>query len=267
LGFAGRSRVVRAAFVLCLIAGPVSALEIPKAPDGRIHDAADLLSAGAERRLEDEILAFEAKTSNQIAVATFPSLEEESLEDFSIRLAEAWQPGDRERSNGVILLVFVDERRVRIEVGYGLEGALPDALAGRIIRAELAPEFRAGRYDQGIVRAVRAVMAATQGEYAAKPAAGHKVSPAPVFIALALFCLFVILAARSHRSREYRGRGVFVPGPFGGWTSSRGPLGGGFWGGGLGGLGGRRGGFGGGGFGGGGFGGGSFGGGGASGSW
>jgi len=245
-----------------LLAGSVSALEIPKAPEGRIHDAADLLSPATERALEDEILAFEEKTSNQIAVATFPSLEEESLEDFSIRLAEAWQPGDRERSNGVILLVFVEERRVRIEVGYGLEGALPDALAGRIIRSELAPEFRAGRTDQGIVRAVRAIIAATQGEYTAKPTAGHKVPPGPVLIALVLFFLFMILAARSHGSREYRGRGVYVPGPFGGWTRSRGPLGGGFWGGGFGGGGGR-----GGGFGGGGFGGGSFGGGGASGSW
>jgi uncharacterized protein len=253
-------------FVTILAVGAIDtrALEVPPPPDGRIHDGAGLLDAAAEAGLEEEIFAFEEQTSNQIAVATFPSLDGESLEDFSIRLAESWQPGDEERSNGVILLVFRDDRRVRIEVGYGLEGALPDALAGRIIRTELAPAFRQSRYADGITNTVRAIMAATRGEYEGKAPAGERIGSIPAVFLILFILLIMTTAARARRSREYRRGGVFVPGPLGGWTrSGRGPFDGGFFGGWSGGGGGRRGG----GFGGGGFGGGSFGGGGASGSW
>lgn len=197
----------------------------------------------------DSILRFERATSNQIAVAIFRSLEGESLEDFTIQLAEAWRPGQAERDNGVILAIFVSDRKVRIEVGYGLEGALPDAVARRIIRNEITPAFRAGDYDRGVTAAVSAIMAATRGEYEGIDRRDGGEPPSIVFI-LFVFLFFVlpILLRRAGGGRNVTGRGVFLGGPF---------FGGG-------GRGGRSGGFGGG-FGG--FGGGSFGGGGASGGW
>lgn len=94
-----------------------------------------------------------------MVVAIFPSLEGENLEDVSIRLAERWRVGQKSLDNGVILVVFVKDRKVRLEVGYGLEGAVPDAIAGQIIRESLAPAFREGRYATGLERAVTAVFA------------------------------------------------------------------------------------------------------------
>jgi len=101
----------------------------------------------------------ERATGAQMVIAIFPSLEGESLEDFSIRLAERWRVGDKKLDNGVILLVFVQERRIRLEVGYGLEPVLPDAVASQIIREQIGPRFREGRWADGLTAAVDAVFA------------------------------------------------------------------------------------------------------------
>jgi uncharacterized protein len=101
----------------------------------------------------------ERATGAQVVVAVFPSLDGESLEDFSIRLAEKWRVGRKALDDGAIILVFVADRKVRIEVGYGLEGAVPDIVAGRIIRESIAPRFREGRYDAGLEAAARAIYA------------------------------------------------------------------------------------------------------------
>lgn len=146
-----------------------SALEIPKIPEGYVSDYARLLSPTAKARLENKLQTFEQKTSNQIIVAIFPSLEGEVLEDFSIRLAETWKIGQKEKDNGVILLIFKNDRKVRIEVGYGLEGALPDATSKRIIENEIVPRFREGRFDEGIESGVDAILAAAKGEYQGTP--------------------------------------------------------------------------------------------------
>src|SRR4029434_7530579 len=98
-------------------------------------------------------------------VAIFPSLEGESLEDFSIRLATAWKVGRKGKDNGVLLLIFKDDRAIRIEAGYGLEGALPDAVSKSIIETKIIPEFRRGDFHAGIFSGVDAIMAATKGEY------------------------------------------------------------------------------------------------------
>lgn len=141
------------------------ALDIPSRPDGYVTDKADILSPEAQARVESVLRQYEDRTSNQVIVATFPSLEGESLEDYSIRLAERWKPGQQDRNNGVILLIFRDDRQIRIEVGYGLEGALPDVLAGRIIQEEIAPRFRDGRYEEGVLHGLQAILQAISGEY------------------------------------------------------------------------------------------------------
>ncbi len=143
----------------------VSALDIPKQPEGYVSDYANLLSDSTRSQLEQSLKDFEEKTGNQVLVATFPGLQGDSLESYSIRLAEAWKPGQKRKDNGVILLIFKEDRKGRIEVGYGLEGVLTDALCKLIIENEIAPRFRAGDYDGGIEQAVQAIFSATRGEY------------------------------------------------------------------------------------------------------
>ncbi len=207
----------------------------------------------------------EQATGAQVVVAVFPSLEGESLEDFSIRLAERWRIGRKDLDDGAILLVFVQDRKVRIEVGYGLEGAIPDAEASRIIRESIAPRFREGRYDAGLEAAARAIYAKVDrtapAARAGKPRGRATGFPSwgvlGFFAILAVIALMLMREAATTRgvSRGWtagrRGWGVppviFFP-PFGGGR-------GGWGGGGGGGFGGFSGG------------GGTFGGGGASGDW
>ncbi|MBI3616393.1 MAG: TPM domain-containing protein [Candidatus Omnitrophica bacterium] len=155
---------------LSLFSAPsLFALDIPKRPEGYVSDYAKLLSGSARARLEQALRDFEDRTGNQVLVAVFPRLEGNALEDYSIRLAEAWKPGQKGKDNGVILLVFKEDRKVRIEVGYGLEGVLTDALCKGIIENEMVPRFRAGDYDGGIERGVTAILSAAQGEYRSSP--------------------------------------------------------------------------------------------------
>lgn len=151
-------------FAAFTLTSPLFALEVPARPDGYVTDKAGMLSAEARSKLEFVLRSYEAQTTNQVVVATFPSLEGDSLEDFSIRLAEAWKVGQKDKDNGVIFLIFKDDRKMRIEVGYGLEGALPDALAGQIITA-IQPDFRQGHYEQGILKGVALIIQATKGEF------------------------------------------------------------------------------------------------------
>jgi uncharacterized protein len=235
------------------------ALEVPDRPLGRVSDYAGLLSLEAAARIESLIAAHEDTSSDQIAVAIFPSLEDESLEDFSIRLAEKWQIGSREHDNGVILLIFPEDRQMRIEVGYGLEGRLTDALASRVLRQIIAPRFRAGDYDGGVERAVAAIIDIVEGEYTAEPEP-EAPGTGPVMQLILIIVILAFMFGILPRLLSMMGRGVTGTGN--GWyRSGRG----GYWGGGFGGGGFGGGGGGGGGWGGGG--GGSFGGGGASGGW
>jgi hypothetical protein len=143
-----------------------------------VNDYARLLSPDAQQRLEQRLAERERATGAQMVVAIFPSLEGENLEDFGIRVAERWRVGDKRLDNGVILLVFVQERRVRMEVGYGLEPVLPDAVAAQIIAGSIAPRFREQRYAAGLEAAVDAVYARvdTRGVPPA-PRQGLRVSP------------------------------------------------------------------------------------------
>jgi uncharacterized protein len=158
-------RCLLLAMALFLAAGPaLSALDVP-ALTGRVNDYADMISASAEQSIAQKLEGLEASDSTQVVVLTIPSLEGEDIEGFSIRVAEAWKIGTAEHDNGVILLAARDDRAVRIEVGYGLEGKLTDLLSGRIIREIILPNFKAGRFDEGFQQAVDAIVAAVHGEY------------------------------------------------------------------------------------------------------
>ena len=145
--------------------------QIPENPDGYVTDRAGLLSSSARANLEAILQSFESQTSNQVVVATFPSMEDGSLEDISVRLAQQWKIGQKARNNGVLFLIFKNDRAMRIEVGYGLEGVLTDALSAQIVRNEVTPYFRAGEFEKGILSGVRAILSATKGEYQADAAA------------------------------------------------------------------------------------------------
>ncbi len=169
------------------------ALSIPDKPSSYVNDYAGLLSEGTRQNLEQTLYNFEQQTSNQVVVAIFPSLEGGSLEDFSIHLAEKWKIGTKGHDNGVILLVFKNDRKVRIEVGYGLEGALPDAIAKRIIENEITPAFKQGDYDGGVSRAVGAILKATRGEYRAEPKKFSDLTNIRKLILYILFLFYLVL--------------------------------------------------------------------------
>jgi uncharacterized protein len=216
--------------------------------------------APADRdRLEQKLIAREAGSRNQVVVAIFRSLEGESLEAYSIRLAQAWRVGQKGLDNGVIFLVFLDDRKMRIEVGYGLEGSLTDAVSSSILRDVVAPRFREGRTADGIAAGLDAIDRAIAGTYTRPPPSGKGGDGVGLRELGALFVVFVllmILVQNRMQSRALRRRG-WTGGPrgWGGPMIGGGMLGGGFGGGGGGSSGGFSGG------------GGSFGGGGSSGSW
>ena len=142
------------------------ALDVPQLK-GYVNDYAEMLSPSAEGELERELRAFEQTDSTQIVILTVPSLEGEVLEEFSIRVAEAWKIGQQRKDNGVILLVAKQERKIRIEVGRGLEGKLTDLMAGRIVDLVIKPRFKRGDFDGGFISGVSSVMDATRGEFKA----------------------------------------------------------------------------------------------------
>jgi uncharacterized protein len=138
---------------------------IPELWNTRVHDDAHVLKQETIDRLEKQLEQYEDSTSNQIAILVITSLDGESIEDYSLRVAEKWALGQKDKDNGVLLLVAVDDHKMRIEVGAGLEGVLTDALSSRIIRNEMAPEFRRADFDQGVTAGIDGIVSAIGGEY------------------------------------------------------------------------------------------------------
>jgi uncharacterized protein len=132
-----------------------------------VHDEAKLLSPQTVDEVERRLSVYEDSTSNQIAILIINSLDGEVLEEYALRVAEKWKLGQKDKDNGVLLLIAVDDHKMRIEVGYGLEGVLTDALTSKIIRNELAPNFRKDDFNAGVISAVNAIIAAIGGEYTA----------------------------------------------------------------------------------------------------
>jgi uncharacterized protein len=140
---------------------------VPELWNVRVHDEAHVLSPEKIEQLEKQLTHYEDSTSNQIAILIISTLDGEVLEDYSLRVAEAWKLGQKDKDNGVLLLIAVDDHKMRIEVGHGLEGVLTDALCNRIIRNEMAPAFRRADFDGGVAAAVNGITAAIGGEYTA----------------------------------------------------------------------------------------------------
>jgi|ERR1043165_5432703 uncharacterized protein len=160
-------------FGVMLIAASVWALDVPPLT-GRVVDLAHVLPADVAVALTRDLEAHETKTSNQVAVLIVPSLGGDPLEEFSHRVATTWQLGRKGTDNGVLLLVSLKDRKVRIEVGYGLEGTLTDLRSAHIIRNELVPRFRTGDLPGGIVAGVQAILGTIEGTYKAEEVqSGH----------------------------------------------------------------------------------------------
>lgn len=144
------------------------ALDVPQL-GGRVNDYAGMLSPEAATSLEQKLAAFEQDQTTQIVVLTIPSLQGDDIDQFTIRVADQWKIGQKGSDNGVLLVLAQAERKVRIEVGLGLQGVFPDITAGRIIRNVMQPHLKAGNFDQGIAAGVDGIIAATKGEFKAPP--------------------------------------------------------------------------------------------------
>ena len=256
-------RIIKGVVWLLLLLPLVAvAQNIPPRPNPPrlVNDIAGVLSAEQENMLERKLIAYDDSTSNQIAVVLISSLNEYPIEEYALKLFRDWQIGNKTTNNGILVLAAIDDRKIRIEVGYGLEGAVPDITANTIITNDIVPSFRSDDYYEGLDKATNSIIAAAAGEYKA-PAGysdrGRKGRRIPLGVIIAIIIIFIIFSKRNRGGgggfMSRRGFGpIFFPTGGGGW-------GGGGWSGGGGGW------SGGGGFGG--FGGGSSGGGGASGSW
>jgi uncharacterized protein len=252
--------LLRALFLVAVATVQAAEPEFPPLT-GRVNDRAGLLSERDQRELEAALARFEKETTDQIVVVTVASLQGLPIEDYGYQLGRHWGIGQKGKDNGALLIVAPEEREVRIEVGYGLEGELTDAQSRTIIEAHILPHFRAGDFPAGIRAGVAAMIDTLGGTYdpaivpARLPESERAPSPFPLAIALPIIMIIALnlMFSRRRRSR-FRGYGppIILPDD---WGARYGGSGGG----------GRSGGFGGGG----GFsgGGGSFGGGGASGRW
>ncbi|MBY0432802.1 MAG: TPM domain-containing protein [Cyclobacteriaceae bacterium] len=180
-------------FVIGFFPAALAQKEVPELWGHRVHDDAKVLSAETVNRLEQTLKVFEDSTSNQVGILIIPSLDGEIIEEYTLRVAEKWKLGTEKKDNGVVMLIAINDRKMRIEVGQGLEGALTDALCNRIIRNEMAPNFRRGDYDAGVTAAVNAIMLATKGEYKGEDQVSQrgKAKPGAGFI-FGLVILFVL---------------------------------------------------------------------------
>lgn len=174
-------------FFNCL---PAQALEVPKLI-GRVNDYANLLSPATINQLDSILKELESTDSTQIVVLTIPSLGGESLEEFSLRSAETYKIGQKGHDNGALLLIAKDERKLRIEVGYGLEGTLTDHMSGRIIRNVITPQFRNGNFNQGVINGVGAMISVVKGEYQASAASNQGVGSDSDFGGLITSLVFI----------------------------------------------------------------------------
>jgi uncharacterized protein len=234
----------------------------PRVLRNYVVDETGTLTNSQVNALSEKLRQVEEQTSNQIVVYMIPSLGGDALEDLSIRIAEKNKIGKKDRNNGVLLLIVKNDRKLRIEVGYGLEGALTDAASSSIIRNDIAPNFKRGNYYEGINAGVDAIIAVTKGEYTAdkrEQKGSGACGGIPIFVLLIFAIIFFFIFTSIIRHSLGRGKNLY--GSKSGWSAipwiiSSGSGSKGSWGSGSsGGFGGFSGG------------GGSFGGGGASGSW
>jgi uncharacterized protein len=220
---------------------------IPPTPTAYFNDYANAVSGGTAARLNFVLEDYERQTSEQIVVAIFPKMQSDSsIEDYTVRVAKAWQVGQKDKKNGAVLFVFVQDHKMFLQTGYGLEGALPDALCKRIIDQEIAPRFKAGDFDGGLTAGVTAIIQATKGEYKGNGTTvgdshSHQNGGGIAPIIIIIFIVFIIISIRSRNygGLIYTGAGMagnrwgggggggFSGGGGGGFSSGGGSFGGG----------------------------------------
>jgi uncharacterized protein len=228
-----------AALIGFLAARSQAAEVIPPKPERYFNDYAGVVSKESAYRFNEQLAQFERETSDQVMVAIFPKMQSESdIADYTQRVAQAWGVGQKDRRNGVVLFVFVQDRKMFIQVGYGLEGALPDITAFDITERKIKPYFRQGDYQGGIAIGIDSIFKAIRGEYkgSGKTVAEtrHRGGGVPSFLFFIIFIVALIVISKLQRRlggygySSRRGGPVFFPGGGGGGGWSSGGGGGGF---------------------------------------
>ncbi|MDP2681346.1 MAG: TPM domain-containing protein [Deltaproteobacteria bacterium] len=179
--------------IIIIVSSNAHALDVPKL-QGYINDYADMISPSAKAELEQELKVFEQTDSTQVVILTIPTLEQEVIEDFGIKVGDAWKIGQNNKDNGIIFIVAKQERKMRIEVGRGLEGRLTDLMAGRIIDLVVKPRFKRGDYDGGFIAGISSVIDATRGEFKADGNRNNQNhNNSSYFLTFLVFCFIAIL--------------------------------------------------------------------------
>ncbi len=187
-------------FLFCGLPLGAYGLEVPRL-QGYVNDYAGMISAPAKLKIEEALRAFEQSDSTQIVILTVPSLEGETIEEVGIKVGEVWKIGKKGKDNGVLFIVSKQERKIRIEVGYGLEGKLTDLVSGRIIDRVVKPRFQQGDFDGGFMAGVSSLIDATRGEFKAEPGKARRgqrgISP---FLSILLFLgVFTLMMGSASR--------------------------------------------------------------------
>jgi uncharacterized protein len=216
---------------------PARAVEIPAKPAARVNDYARVLDDAGKATIEGSLAEFESQTSNQVVVALIPSLDGQAIEDLAVRFVENWGLGQKDKNNGVLLLIAIRDRRARIEVGYGLEDRLTDALSRRILEDRLFPAFRAGDYAAGVLATCDGIIEATRGAYVAAPRKQKTAPLLSVLVPLTILIVFILIRLQGGsgmtglgRRRYYRSGPIWWGGGgggFGGFSGGGGMSGGG----------------------------------------
>jgi uncharacterized protein len=203
---------------------------IPPAPQQYFNDYAQVVSGSVASQLNTKLEEFEKATGNQVVVAIYPKMESDSsIDDYTVRVARAWKVGQKLKNNGVVLFVFTQNKQMFIQVGYGLEGALPDAICKQITEYEIKPRFKTGDYPGGLTAGINAIIAATKGEYKGTGAtvadARHRhsqhISNTIIILFIVAFVLFRLMTRRHGWMYSSGGWGGFYGGG-GGWSGGGG---------------------------------------------
>jgi len=196
----------------------------PPKPERYFNDYAGVVSDATAARLNKTLEEFERAAASQIVVAVFPKMQtDSSIEDYTVRIAQAWGVGQKDNNNGAVLFVFIQDRQMFLQVGYGLEGAIPDATAKTIIEREIKPRFQANDFDGGLTAGVNAILQAARGEYQGTGRTvgeGRRKQGPGVPVMILLFALIIFIsAARRSQGALYRrsGRSTWRGGRGGGW--------------------------------------------------
>jgi uncharacterized protein len=229
-----KTSLIGATFIALVSLSSQAAEIIPPKPASYFNDYAGVVSKEAAYRFNEQLAQFERQTSDQVVVAVFPKMQSDSsIEDYTQRVAQAWGVGQKDKRNGVVLFVFTEDRKMFIQVGYGLEGALPDITAFDITEYQIKPHFRNGDYEGGLATGIDLISKAIRGEYkgSGKTVAEQRgKAGAPNFLFFIIFVIVLIVISRVMRRlggygySSGRGGPIFFPvgGGGGGWSSGGG---------------------------------------------